>query len=65
LRLSKLLKVFIHRSTGERCEIDIKECESDPCENGGTCDDTIAKNEYSCQCPPMWEGVNCEEGTYF
>ena len=34
--------------TGERCEININECESSPCENEGTCLDDIG--EFRCVC---------------
>ncbi|XP_070564052.1 sushi, von Willebrand factor type A, EGF and pentraxin domain-containing protein 1-like [Ptychodera flava] len=38
---------------------EIEECCSDPCRNGGTCIDGIAR--YDCICPPGFEGVNCEQ----
>ena len=28
--------------TGEHCSTEINECESNPCENGGTCKDAVA-----------------------
>nr|XP_026692168.1 fibropellin-3-like [Ciona intestinalis] len=46
---------------GEYCEIDIKECDSDPCQNGGTCSDDKSPNHYACECPRQWDGTNCEE----
>jgi hypothetical protein len=33
-------------------------CESNPCENGGTCID--GWGTYECLCPPGWEGPHCE-----
>jgi hypothetical protein len=39
---------------------DINECDSNPCENSGTCNNHI--NFYNCSCPPGYEGVNCEIG---
>ncbi|KAK2143352.1 hypothetical protein LSH36_852g02016 [Paralvinella palmiformis] len=36
--------------TGERCETVIDECNSNPCQNGGTCDDFLAY--YTCSCLP-------------
>ena len=40
--------------------IDIDECDSSPCQNGGTCNDYI--NFYNCSCQPGYDGVNCETG---
>ncbi|KAF3848620.1 hypothetical protein F7725_015117 [Dissostichus mawsoni] len=33
---------------GENCSVNIDECESEPCQNGGTCEDQI--NGYTCTC---------------
>ncbi|KAM8934213.1 protein crumbs homolog 2 [Pelodytes ibericus] len=43
--------------TGENCSIDIDECESGPCQNGGSCTDQI--NGFVCQCAPGYTGVEC------
>ena len=41
---------------------DIDECASNPCQNGGTCNDGI--NAYTCDCVPGHAGDNCEIGNY-
>ncbi|KYM94270.1 Protein eyes shut [Cyphomyrmex costatus] len=45
--------------TGINCEINWDECWSDPCLNGGTCNDGVAA--YNCTCPDGFIGVNCEQ----
>ncbi|XP_029988085.1 sushi, nidogen and EGF-like domain-containing protein 1 isoform X2 [Sphaeramia orbicularis] len=44
--------------TGRRCQIDVDECASYPCQNGGTCKDQI--NSFICQCPAGYTGIQCE-----
>ncbi|XP_028259487.1 sushi, nidogen and EGF-like domain-containing protein 1 isoform X2 [Parambassis ranga] len=44
--------------TGRRCQINVDECASDPCQNGGTCKDQI--NSFICHCPPGYTGIHCE-----
>ena len=41
--------------------LDIDECASFPCENGGTCSDGV--NSYSCKCKLGYAGKDCETGT--
>jgi len=36
----------------------INECNSNPCQNGGTCRDAI--NAFSCVCPTGYTGVTCQ-----
>ena len=40
--------------------IEIQECDSNPCENGGTCNDFV--NEFNYTCVPGYEGTMCETG---
>ena len=44
--------------SGESCEVDVNECDSDPCHHGGTCIDQ--SNSFTCHCPPGWVGPCCE-----
>ena len=39
---------------------DINECVSNPCENGGTCQDAV--NHYTCDCVTGYTGEECETG---
>ena len=41
---------------------DFDECSSNPCQNGGICNDDV--NKYTCICPPIWIGTNCETGEF-
>ena len=43
--------------------LDIDECESNPCKNGGTCDEGI--NSYTCTCVQRYTGHDCETGDIY
>jgi len=36
-------------------------CDSNPCQNDGTCED-IGNGNYKCECPGVYGGDNCEKG---
>jgi len=44
--------------TGGLCQIDIDECLSSPCQNGGTCSQPYP-NMYTCRCPRNYRGPQC------
>ncbi|KPP78272.1 protein crumbs 2-like [Scleropages formosus] len=44
--------------TGENCSVDIDECVSQPCHNGGTCEDLV--NGYACVCQPGFTDTDCQ-----
>ena len=39
---------------------DIDECDSSPCQNGGSCTDIV--NGHTCNCVDGYDGPNCENG---
>ena len=43
---------------GPRCQSDVNECASDPCRNGGVCENGF--NEFICKCKDGYEGKRCE-----
>lgn len=45
---------------GRLCGLDIDECESEPCQNDGQCDDL--KNSYRCRCANGFEGEQILHG---
>ena len=40
--------------------LDDDECTSNPCSNGGTCQDAV--NSYTCNCIPGYTGPQCKDG---
>ena len=41
--------------------VDIDECASSPCQNGGNCTDIV--NGHTCDCVAGYDGANCENGS--
>ncbi len=44
---------------GETCEVNVDDCASSPCLNGGSCRDEVGT--FVCSCPSGWTGERCEE----
>lgn len=49
------MQSFFYIFLGNNCEIEVNECLSQPCRNGGSCVDEL--NSFSCQCPPGITGI--------
>ena len=41
---------------------DTNECDSTPCQNGGTCADQF--NKFNCTCPAGYTGATCQTGKW-
>ena len=55
-----LMEASLHvqlATQGTFAEIDINECESDPCQNGGTCTNT--DGSFNCMCSSGYTGDVC------
>ena len=50
---------FDHRYSKHIADID--ECDSSPCQNGGSCTDIV--NGHTCNCVAGYDGANCENGS--
>ena len=44
------------------CRIDVDECSSNPCLNGGFCTDQV--NGYACSCQPGYAGARCQTSKF-
>ena len=42
--------------------VDVNDCDSNPCENSGTCEDKY--HGYECTCHEDYEGDNCGAYSY-
>ncbi|XP_021344849.1 sushi, von Willebrand factor type A, EGF and pentraxin domain-containing protein 1-like, partial [Mizuhopecten yessoensis] len=48
---------------GEKCEVNVDECASNPCPSGTLCEDKI--NAYRCYCPEGKLGINCQKEIHY
>ena len=55
--LRRIFIVCCCSHAGYYCEVNINECASGPCLNGGACTDLVAS--YRCTCPPAYIGRTC------
>ena len=44
---------------GDRCQLNMNECDSNPCLNGGDCVDGV--HNYTCICPSEFIGRHCDQ----
>ncbi|KAM7402917.1 hypothetical protein PAMA_003710 [Pampus argenteus] len=47
--------------TGVDCNSEVRQCDSQPCRNGGHC--LESESGYRCACPQGFEGTHCEHKT--
>ena len=48
-------------TTSHNCAISVFACRPGLCQNGGSCrEDPLANAGYSCSCPPLYSGTNCQ-----
>ncbi|KAM6956330.1 protein eyes shut homolog [Aplochiton taeniatus] len=45
--------------TGVDCADNVNECDSAPCLNGAECQESGVPGEFSCTCPPFFNGLLC------
>lgn len=45
--------------TDDFCETQIDDCEGNPCQNDGVCEDLV--RSYRCRCLPGFNGTHCED----
>lgn len=53
-RFLAMASFYCKYSTGKNCEFEVDECESQPCQNGGTC--TAVSGGFNCSCPANYKG---------
>ena len=46
--------------TGSACDVDVDDCDPNPCQNGGVCTDT-GTNSFTCQCASGFTGTTCDQ----
>ena len=59
-KFNKKSKKFINRPYSNTLNLDIDDCVTIPCQNGGSCTDQV--NSYTCNCADGYDGTNCETG---
>ena len=60
VNLIEKIKRSINRSCSNILTLDIDDCVTIPCQNGGSCTDQV--NSYTCNCADGYDGTNCETG---
>ena len=56
------LKTNLLTNNGFRSHLETDECQSNPCQNGGTCVDGVYS--FTCSCPSSFAGPRCEGVKY-
>lgn len=62
INICKHIASYSDKYRGRSFTIDINECESQPCQNNGTCTDMI--NDYHCNCTDGFDGKTCTNSEF-
>ena len=60
VNLIEKIKRSINPPYSNTLNLDIDDCVTIPCQNGGSCTDQV--NSYTCNCADGYDGPNCETG---
>ena len=55
---------FTNPNKSDKCDVDILECDSNPCKNGGNCVEDSDANKldfFRCECAEGWTGDLCQK----
>ena len=63
--LQSLLSLLLSLISFSFFHSELNPCDSDPCQNGGSCYKYFGQYSYICACPDGYDGTDCETGNCF